>query len=371
MRRYLSLLGLAVLAASGDGPGSRRPHRRPRRDALAARRDEQHDDALVRRRERPVAGRPHRLGHDDPDPVGRRGGQRARRAPAAAAAPPRSRRPAAPPADGRLHGAPRRLALGDRRRPPGVPDERDRRDERARSQRRPARGHRAQAADRLARAGRAPRSPRPRRRACRRPRRTPRRAACRPRDIAAVATRNGVPASLASAIAWQERGFNNAMVSSANARGVMQVMPGTWNWVQANLARRQLDPTLGDRQRRRRRAVPRPPAQETGGDPALAAAGYYQGIGSVRSIGMLPGDPALRRQRDGAAVALRGVGLSHRFHAAKVRRHGAANPDVRPCRPRVLRPVRRGRHRTPSGRRTSSTSCFAAGPTTRSSGARS
>ena len=27
---------------------------------------------------------------------------------------------------------------------------------------------------------------------------------------------------------------------------------------------------------------------ETGGDPALAAAGYYQGIGSVRSIGMLP-----------------------------------------------------------------------------------
>src|SRR5437763_1340796 len=28
--------------------------------------------------------------------------------------------------------------------------------------------------------------------------------------------------------------------------------------------------------------------QETGGDPAPAAAGYYQGISSVRSIGMLP-----------------------------------------------------------------------------------
>src|SRR3954451_9394310 len=41
-------------------------------------------------------------------------------------------------------------------------------------------------------------------------------------DIATVASRNGVPASLASAIAWQESGFNNAMVSSANARGVMQ-----------------------------------------------------------------------------------------------------------------------------------------------------
>ena len=107
-------------------------------------------------------------------------------------------------------------------------------------------------------------------------------------DIAAVASRNGVPASLASAIAWQESGFNNAMVSGANARGVMQVMPGTWSWVQANLARRHLDPNS---------AIDNVGAgvlylghllQQTGGDPALAAAGYYQGIGSVRAIGMLP-----------------------------------------------------------------------------------
>jgi soluble lytic murein transglycosylase-like protein len=107
-------------------------------------------------------------------------------------------------------------------------------------------------------------------------------------DIAMVADRNGVPASLASAIAWQESGFNNAMVSAANARGVMQVMPGTWAWVQANLARRQLDPAsaidnvgagvlyLGQLLR------------ESGGDPAFAAAAYYQGAGSVRRIGMLP-----------------------------------------------------------------------------------
>ena len=103
-----------------------------------------------------------------------------------------------------------------------------------------------------------------------------------------MAGRNGVPASLASAIAWQESGFNNAMVSSANARGVMQVMPGTWSWVQANLARRQLNPSL---------PIDNVGAgvlylvhllQETGGDPALAAAGYYQGLSSVRSIGMLP-----------------------------------------------------------------------------------
>ena len=107
-------------------------------------------------------------------------------------------------------------------------------------------------------------------------------------DIAAVAGRNGVPASLASAIAWQESGFNNAMVSSANARGVMQVLPGTWDWVQQNLALRKLDPAnpidnVGAGVLYLGRLL-----RETGGDPAMAAAGYYQGLASVRRIGMLP-----------------------------------------------------------------------------------
>jgi soluble lytic murein transglycosylase-like protein len=107
-------------------------------------------------------------------------------------------------------------------------------------------------------------------------------------DIAAVASRNGVPASLASAIAWQESGFNNGMVSSANARGVMQVMPGTWSWVQANLAKRQLNPSLPIDNVGAGVLYLGHLLNETGGDPALAAAGYYQGLSSVRSIGMLP-----------------------------------------------------------------------------------
>jgi soluble lytic murein transglycosylase-like protein len=107
-------------------------------------------------------------------------------------------------------------------------------------------------------------------------------------DIAAVASRNGVPASLASAIAWQESGFNNSMVSGANARGVMQVMPGTWSWVQANLARRRLDPSLPIDNVGAGVLYLGHLLRETGGDPALAAAGYYQGLSSVRSIGMLP-----------------------------------------------------------------------------------
>src|SRR6201999_1551269 len=55
-------------------------------------------------------------------------------------------------------------------------------------------------------------------------------------DVQSIAAQYGVSPSLAAAVAWQESGFNNSMVSGANARGVMQVMPGTWQYVQANLA---------------------------------------------------------------------------------------------------------------------------------------
>jgi soluble lytic murein transglycosylase-like protein len=107
-------------------------------------------------------------------------------------------------------------------------------------------------------------------------------------DIATVAAQNGVPGSLAAAIAWQESGFNNGMVSAANARGVMQVMPGTWDWVQRNLAQRRLDPASAVDNVHAGTLYLRQLLQETGGDPSLAAAGYYQGLASVRRIGMLP-----------------------------------------------------------------------------------
>jgi soluble lytic murein transglycosylase-like protein len=107
-------------------------------------------------------------------------------------------------------------------------------------------------------------------------------------DIHTVAGQHGVDGSLAAAIGWQESGFNNAMVSSANARGVMQVMPGTWDWVQRNLASRKLDPNSAVDNVHAGTLYLRQMLKETGGDPAMAAAGYYQGLGSVRKIGMLP-----------------------------------------------------------------------------------
>jgi N-acetylmuramoyl-L-alanine amidase len=108
-------------------------------------------------------------------------------------------------------------------------------------------------------------------------------------QVSQIAAEHGVPGSLAAAIGWQESGFNNAMVSSANARGVMQVMPGTWDWVQANLSRsRRLDPSSAADNVRAGSLYLGQLLRETKGDPALAAAGYYQGLASVRRIGMLP-----------------------------------------------------------------------------------
>jgi LysM repeat protein len=107
-------------------------------------------------------------------------------------------------------------------------------------------------------------------------------------QVGTLAAQSGAPSSLASAIAWQESGFNNAMISAANARGVMQVMPGTWSWVQANLSQARLDPSSPTDNVKAGSLYLAHLLRETSGDPALAAAGYYQGLASVRRIGMLP-----------------------------------------------------------------------------------
>jgi LysM repeat protein len=107
-------------------------------------------------------------------------------------------------------------------------------------------------------------------------------------EISQIASQHGVPGSLASAIAWQESGFNNAAVSSANARGVMQVMPGTWDWVQQNLASSQLNPASTQDNVRAGTLYLNQLLKDTGGDQRMAIAAYYQGLGSVRENGLLP-----------------------------------------------------------------------------------
>jgi N-acetylmuramoyl-L-alanine amidase len=107
-------------------------------------------------------------------------------------------------------------------------------------------------------------------------------------QVGQVAAAHGVPASLADAIAWQESGFNNGFVSKANARGVMQIMPGTWNWIERRLAMRRLDPNSSVDNVHAGSMLLRSLLRSTGGNTALATGAYYQGLGSVRRIGFLP-----------------------------------------------------------------------------------
>ena len=106
--------------------------------------------------------------------------------------------------------------------------------------------------------------------------------------IGQVAAEYGVPGSLAAAIAWQESGFNNSVVSSANARGVMQILPGTWSWIDGNLAAGPLDANSAVDNVRAGVLFLRQLLRDTGWNVRETIASYYQGFGSVRSMGVLP-----------------------------------------------------------------------------------
>jgi soluble lytic murein transglycosylase-like protein len=106
-------------------------------------------------------------------------------------------------------------------------------------------------------------------------------------EVASIAAQQGVPGSLAAAIAYQESGFNNGVVSSANARGVMQVMPGTWDWVEQNLSG-PLDPSSATDNVRAGTLYLGQLLRDTGGDEGMAVAAYYQGLASVQQQGVLP-----------------------------------------------------------------------------------
>jgi LysM repeat protein len=107
-------------------------------------------------------------------------------------------------------------------------------------------------------------------------------------QIGEVATGHGVSPALAAAVAWQESGFQNGVVSAANARGVMQILPGTWSWIQQRLAGRALNPDSAVDNVHAGVLYLRQLIADSGGDEATAIASYYQGAASVRQLGMLP-----------------------------------------------------------------------------------
>lgn len=101
-----------------------------------------------------------------------------------------------------------------------------------------------------------------------------------------VAREQGWSPAFVKALAWQESGWQQDVVSSAGAIGIMQVMPGTGEFVSQELVGRHLD--LDD---------PRDNViagvtflqhlwELTGGDAERTLAGYYQGLASVRANGL-------------------------------------------------------------------------------------
>jgi LysM repeat protein len=105
-------------------------------------------------------------------------------------------------------------------------------------------------------------------------------------QIAEIASSHDLSPSLATAVAYQESGFDNAAVSSAGARGVMQIMPRTWDFIQGSLSPYALDPYSPTDNVDAGVQYLGYLADQTGNDPVNTVASYYQGLGSVQQDGL-------------------------------------------------------------------------------------
>jgi LysM repeat protein len=95
----------------------------------------------------------------------------------------------------------------------------------------------------------------------------------------------GVDPSLARALAWMESGFQQDVVSSVGAIGVMQLLPETWEFVDTVLLGSRTPRTYQGNVRAGVRYL-RWQLDEFGGNRRLALAGWYQGARAVREIGL-------------------------------------------------------------------------------------
>ena len=97
------------------------------------------------------------------------------------------------------------------------------------------------------------------------------------RIIIEEARRFAVPASLALAVAWQESGWRQSIVSHAGAIGVMQLLPASGEWVGDVMLRAPVD--LGDTRSNVRAGVRllRHYLDRYDGNLDLTLAAYYQG----------------------------------------------------------------------------------------------
>ena len=98
-----------------------------------------------------------------------------------------------------------------------------------------------------------------------------------PEQVGSIAAEYGMSAPLVQSIAWNESAFNNAAVSSAEARGVMQIIPDTWNFVTEQLTEQPLDPASATDNVKAGVMYLHHLYHLKGGDGQATVASYYQG----------------------------------------------------------------------------------------------
>ncbi|MFT4048209.1 MAG: LysM peptidoglycan-binding domain-containing protein [Solirubrobacterales bacterium] len=98
-------------------------------------------------------------------------------------------------------------------------------------------------------------------------------------QIGDIAQEYGMSRSLVQAVGWQESGFNNAAYSSADARGIMQIIPGTWQFINSQLAGGTLNPASAADNVRAGSLYLRYLYRLKGGSRDATIGSYYQGPG--------------------------------------------------------------------------------------------
>ncbi len=96
------------------------------------------------------------------------------------------------------------------------------------------------------------------------------------------ATAHGLDAALVKAVAWQESGWQQHVVSSAGAIGVMQVMPSTADYVNTVLGHGNLNVRRTHQNIHLGVAYLRHMLRIFGGKERKALAAYYSGPGNVK-----------------------------------------------------------------------------------------
>ena len=92
----------------------------------------------------------------------------------------------------------------------------------------------------------------------------------------------GVDPGIVKSIAWVESGFDQGLRSHAGAIGVMQLMPGTIDWIEGDILQQALNEDVSAYDNIKAGVYLLGYLQRQTGSAELAVAAYYQGLGATQ-----------------------------------------------------------------------------------------